>query len=150
MGLPEISRVTWQVCKYSLSKVTILNVNCARETAFIFDTPVKLSWIFPGAPLKINGSPGNIQGDLTGMSIDKNNLEYGEWHVGVPFFVEWKWPCRCLHENTLDFLIHIIRCYTSHDKFPVENMKICIKSLTSSDILTCADMIFYTKWKTNE
>ena len=29
--------------------------------------PVKLPWIFRGAPLKFNGAPGNIQGNLTGM-----------------------------------------------------------------------------------
>ena len=29
--------------------------------------PVKLPWIFPGAPLKINGAPGNIRSNLTGM-----------------------------------------------------------------------------------
>ena len=30
-------------------------------------TPVKLPWIFQGAPLQITGAPGNIQGSLTGM-----------------------------------------------------------------------------------
>ena len=30
---------------------------------------VKLPWIFPRAPLKINGAPGNIQGNLTGMYL---------------------------------------------------------------------------------
>ena len=30
--------------------------------------PIKLPWIFPGAPLIFNGAPGNIQGKLTGMS----------------------------------------------------------------------------------
>ena len=29
--------------------------------------PVKLPWIFPGAPLKINGASGNIQGNLTSI-----------------------------------------------------------------------------------
>ena len=29
--------------------------------------PVKLPWIFPGAPLVSNGPPRNIQGNLTGM-----------------------------------------------------------------------------------
>ena len=29
----------------------------------------RLPWIFPGAPLKINGAPGNIQGNLTGMLL---------------------------------------------------------------------------------
>ena len=29
-----------------------------------------LPWIFPEAPLKINGAPGNIQGNLTGMMLD--------------------------------------------------------------------------------
>ena len=29
--------------------------------------PVKLPWIFPGAPLIFNGAAGNIQGNLTGM-----------------------------------------------------------------------------------
>ena len=28
---------------------------------------VKLPWIFPGAPLNLNGAPGNIQGNLTGI-----------------------------------------------------------------------------------
>ena len=31
--------------------------------------PVKIPWIFPGAPLKINGAPGNIQGNLAGMIL---------------------------------------------------------------------------------
>ena len=35
--------------------------------------PVKLPWIFPGAPLKINGAPGNIQGNLTGMISIKSD-----------------------------------------------------------------------------
>ena len=29
--------------------------------------PVKLTWIFPGAPLIFNGAPGNIQGNKPGM-----------------------------------------------------------------------------------
>ena len=29
--------------------------------------PVQCPWIFLGAPLKFNGAPGNIQGNLTGM-----------------------------------------------------------------------------------
>ena len=29
----------------------------------------KLPWIFPGAPLRINGAPGNIQGNLTGVRV---------------------------------------------------------------------------------
>ena len=32
-----------------------------------WDTPVKLPWIFPGAPLIFNGAPWNIQGNLPGM-----------------------------------------------------------------------------------
>ena len=28
---------------------------------------VKLPWIFPGTPLKINGTPGNIQGKLSAL-----------------------------------------------------------------------------------
>ena len=27
-----------------------------------------LPWIFPGAPLKVNGAPGNIQGNWTALS----------------------------------------------------------------------------------
>ena len=30
---------------------------------------VKLPWIFMGAPLNVNGAPGNIQGNLTGIHI---------------------------------------------------------------------------------
>ena len=37
-----------------------------QTSAFTY-IPVKLPWIFPGAPLKINRVPGNIQGHLTGM-----------------------------------------------------------------------------------
>ena len=31
---------------------------------------MKLPWIFPGAPLKVNGAPGNIQGNLDGYVSD--------------------------------------------------------------------------------
>ena len=34
---------------------------------YLYTIPVKLPWIFPGAPLKVNGVPGNIQGNVTGM-----------------------------------------------------------------------------------
>ena len=33
------------------------------------NTHVKLPWIFPGTPLKVNGAPGNIQGNLTGITV---------------------------------------------------------------------------------
>ena len=32
-----------------------------------YSIPAKLPWIFPGAPLKINGASGNIQGNLMDM-----------------------------------------------------------------------------------
>ena len=35
--------------------------------------PVKLSWIFPGAPLKVNGAAGNIQGTC-------NLTALWQWH----------------------------------------------------------------------
>ena len=37
------------------------------SSKLIEDIPVKLPWIFPGAPLNFNGAPGNIQGNLRGM-----------------------------------------------------------------------------------
>ena len=41
---------------------------------------------FPGAPLKVNGAPGNIQGNLTGMgkyfSSMGKDLHY-LWHIRV-------------------------------------------------------------------
>ena len=36
--------------------------------------PVKLPWIFPGAPLTFYGTPGNIQGNLTGIDVCENGL----------------------------------------------------------------------------
>ena len=41
-------------------------VSCTVESlqATIIFIPVKSPWIFPGAPLKVNGPPGNIQGNL--------------------------------------------------------------------------------------
>ena len=42
--------------------------------------PVKLPWLFPGAPLIFNGAPGNIQGNLTGMH-----------HM-----LGWSWRISCL------------------------------------------------------
>ena len=38
--------------------------------------PVKLPWIYPGAPLNFNGAPGNIQGNLTGMVPPQIQLNY--------------------------------------------------------------------------
>ena len=32
----------------------------------------RLPWIFPGAPLKFNGAPGNIQGKATGLWSEEN------------------------------------------------------------------------------
>ena len=53
----------------SLSHMTvwIFFENCRTSTQFTLHMPVKLPWIFPGAPLKINGAPKNIQGNLTGI-----------------------------------------------------------------------------------
>ena len=36
---------------------------------WIFSYLPRLPWIFPGAPLKVNGAPGNIQGNLTTLSL---------------------------------------------------------------------------------
>ena len=35
----------------------------------LMHTPSSLPWIFPGAPSKINGAPGNIQGNLTALQM---------------------------------------------------------------------------------
>ena len=57
---------------------------------------VQLPWIFPGAPLKINGAPGNIQGNLTGMNhyraIVVRDL-FGSFvcfHISVVTSVMWR------------------------------------------------------------
>ena len=48
-----------------------------------------LPWIFPGAPLTFNGSPGNIQGNLTALSLivnrDSERLLFFE--LLVPFLL---------------------------------------------------------------
>ena len=36
---------------------------------------VKLPWIFPGAPLKFNGAPGNIQGNIYRYASAQNSLQ---------------------------------------------------------------------------
>ena len=36
--------------------------------------PVKLPWIFLGAPLNFNGTPGYTQGNLTGMEVSVVSL----------------------------------------------------------------------------
>ena len=33
--------------------------------------PVKLPWIFPGAPLIFNGAPGNIHGNLDRYDVSE-------------------------------------------------------------------------------
>ena len=44
--------------------------------------PVKLPWIFPGAPLKINGAPRNIQDNLTVMDTSGRTSGTGEATAG--------------------------------------------------------------------
>ena len=44
------------------------------EICFLCFRAVQLPWIFPGAPLKINGTPGNIQGNLTALMFLKIDL----------------------------------------------------------------------------
>ena len=39
--------------------------------------PLKLPWIFPGAPLTFNRAPENIQGNLIGMSQMIVVVKYG-------------------------------------------------------------------------
>ena len=53
------------------------SINADGEMSFSeISQPVKLPWIFPGAPLNFNGAPGNIQGNLTGRDIlYGNNLQ---------------------------------------------------------------------------
>ena len=50
--------------------------------------PVKLPWIFPGAPLNFNWAPRNIQGNLDGYDVcihqtEKGMAWSGHWEVGV-------------------------------------------------------------------
>ena len=52
------------LCAASSFFANIINSASRSEVSRI---PVKLPWIFPAAPLKINGAPGNIQGNLTAM-----------------------------------------------------------------------------------
>ena len=42
--------------------------------------PVRVPWIFPGAPLKVNGAPWNIQGNFTAMCLVSSK---STWH---PYF----------------------------------------------------------------
>ena len=56
--------------------------------------PVKLPWIFPGAPLKINGAPGNIQGN-DDSSGDQDQVPHEEC-----FTVMWS-QTRCPREDRI-------------------------------------------------
>ena len=57
---------------------------------------VKLPWIFPGAPLKINGAPGNIQGNLTAMHADvgPTSAQCRPGKICYLGFNEWVIACR--------------------------------------------------------
>ena len=47
----------------------------AGITPSVIAYPVKLPWIIIGAPLKVNGAPENIVGNLTGMCLIGLNLD---------------------------------------------------------------------------
>ena len=48
-----------------------LNASEVTQRVYI---PVKLPCIFPGAPLKVSGAPGNFQGNLTGMDVAQSTI----------------------------------------------------------------------------
>ena len=66
-----------------------------RRRSFDISIPVKLPWIFPGAPLKFNGAPGKIQGNLTAMHLAALRVREGR-------------PVRT-------DLLHICVCHVLHD-----------------------------------
>ena len=81
-GSRKISRVTGMVsnktaqlfirqCQMEATQwpISLLWSACSRCK------PIELPWIFPGAPLKINGAPGNIQGNSTGMPVACDNVK---------------------------------------------------------------------------
>ena len=49
--------------------------------------PVKLPWIFPGAPLKVNGDPRNIQGNVTGLGTVNRNLSSWKTKTCISYIV---------------------------------------------------------------
>ena len=52
--------------------------------------PLKLPWIFPGAPLTFNGARGNVQGYLTGMSISQEICtRFPLWSVLLWIDTDW-------------------------------------------------------------
>ena len=66
--------------------------------------PVKLPWIFPGAPLIFNGAPGNIQGNLTGMDIPAFHAT-----LYLALMIKSKGVCCILKQN--DHVVTGISCY---------------------------------------
>ena len=60
---PHSSCCSWTVAKDTLSRCMI----CLMQ--WISSYLSRLPWIFPGAPLKFTGVPGNIQGNLTTLSL---------------------------------------------------------------------------------
>ena len=57
-----------QNCRGGESEQTkILSYDLPKSRNFAKILPVQLPWIFSGAPLKVNGASGNIQGNLTAI-----------------------------------------------------------------------------------
>ena len=55
--------------------------NAAAFTIEVGDSPYlsRLPWIFPGAPLKVNEAPRNIQGNLSALTHSAGHLTVKKW-----------------------------------------------------------------------
>ena len=84
MDSPHKRPVMWSFDAFSAS----LNKRWTNSWVAGDSTAVKLSWIFPGAPLTPNGYPGNIQGNLTGMwfrrhGVHLTSLQWINWWMSL-------------------------------------------------------------------
>ena len=69
--------------------------------------PVKLSWIFPGAPLNM-GAPGNIQGNLTCMINEKYWLHIVSLHRMYGYIPRILSKCIFFHSCCIKAILNIV------------------------------------------
>ena len=108
-GIPDLAQPPLKWChgwvitshKKTQRLVWLIHATTSGKVSFI---PVKLPWIFPGAPLTFNEAPGNVQGNLTGMkSVEEaHSLRppllscFKQWHCrpSILTVVKPSWRCK--------------------------------------------------------
>ena len=64
----QVSILSWIWSEISCRRMSQIMLMVQWEGGSVILRAVKLPWIFPGAPMKVNGAPWNIQDNLTALS----------------------------------------------------------------------------------